>query len=80
MMVLINIIISDAVFSTLLCLKCLKTFIKFPSLHSIKDEMYLRQNMQKQKGNLAYASVAYTVRYTFVTFVKKKFRINPKYS
>ena len=27
----------------------------------MKDEMYLRQNLQKQKGQLSYASVAYTV-------------------
>ncbi|CAF0744677.1 unnamed protein product [Brachionus calyciflorus] len=31
------------------------------SLHAIKDEMYLRQNLQKQSANLAYASVAYTM-------------------
>lgn len=31
------------------------------SLHAIKDEMYLRQNLQKSSVNLAYASIAYTM-------------------
>ena len=34
---------------------------KKQSLHAIKDEMYLRQNLQKNSVQLAYASIAYTV-------------------
>lgn len=39
----------------------IKNLFYLSSLHAIKDEMYLRQNLQKQSVQLAYASIAYTV-------------------
>ncbi len=40
------------------------------SLHAIKDEMYLRQNLQKASVNLSYASIAYTVSFIEIIISK----------